>query len=174
MAKMRVSRSMVVEVPSGASYSALLNGEIDVFAGGVETGASLRKVGIQYGRLRPFDFAVHLLGSVYFSSEETISRHPEIISRFLGGVVEGWHALNSNYEVAAIKLKDIGAPSEELGVFLEEQRNYLQPPGERFGEFDSYRWRVTQDVMLQQRRLDRSMDLTKAVTYEFLREAYRR
>jgi ABC-type nitrate/sulfonate/bicarbonate transport system substrate-binding protein len=174
MAKMRVSRSKVTEVPGAAFYSSLLNGEIDIFPGDVETGASLRKLGIQYSSVRPFDFGVHVLGSVYFASEETISRQPEMIRRFLEGVIEGWRGLNSNYKNAVLKLKDIGATDEELRFILEQQRNYLQPPGERFGEFDSFRWRVTQDLLLQQRRLERSSDLTKAVTYDFLREAYRR
>ena len=57
---------------------------------------------------------------------------------------------------------------------LDRQREYLRPLASRFGELDEGQWRALQDLLFGQRLLDRRVDLAKAVTAEFLRDAYRR
>jgi hypothetical protein len=50
----------------------------------------------------------------------------------------------------------------------------LRPFGARFGEFDDTHWRALEAILLQQRLLKQPVDLSKALTFEYLRDAYRK
>jgi hypothetical protein len=49
----------------------------------------------------------------------------------------------------------------------------LRPYGTRFGELDERRIRVLHAQLLQRRLLQEPVDLTRAVNYDVLKEAYR-
>jgi hypothetical protein len=44
----------------------------------------------------------------------------------------------------------------------------------RFAEFNQGQWRSLRDVLLIQKRMADPVDLSTAVTYDFLREVYRK
>ena len=56
---------------------------------------------------------------------------------------------------------------------MDAQRGFLRPYGTRFGELDERRIRVLQAQLLQRRLLQEPVDLTRAVNYDILKEAYR-
>jgi len=55
---------------------------------------------------------------------------------------------------------------------LEQQRALLRPLGARFGEFDDIHWRSLQAILIQQRLLKEPLELSRAVTYDLLHDAY--
>jgi hypothetical protein len=59
---------------------------------------------------------------------------------------------------------------------LDHQRDSVRPIAARFCEFDEDHRRSLQEILylLNQRLLDQPVDLSLAVTYEFLNEAYRK
>jgi hypothetical protein len=114
---------------------------------------------------------------VYFTAERTLSEQPQLIQHFLNGVIAGWELTYADYAssvplIVAFDAKTL-AP-DEVRFVLDRQRDHLRPLALRFGEFDDRQWRSLQDILTSQRLLERPIDLSKAVTYAFLREAYRK
>jgi ABC-type nitrate/sulfonate/bicarbonate transport system substrate-binding protein len=178
MAKLLLSRSTVREVKVGADMTPLLNGEIDVWPGhaGVEA-YTLKQAGIAYNVINPDSYGVHVPGTVYFTAESTIRENPQLIRRFLRAVIAGWELTYADYaaSIPLIASFDTDRLTPDLIRFrLEQQRALLRPLGARFGEFDAKHWQSLQDILLQQRLLKEPLDLSTALTYDFLRDAYRR
>jgi len=57
---------------------------------------------------------------------------------------------------------------------LDRQRQYLRPAASRIGEFSEAQWRSLNGTLVAQRLLREPVDLSQAVTYDFVRDAYRR
>jgi hypothetical protein len=50
----------------------------------------------------------------------------------------------------------------------------VRPPGRRVAEFDTLQWRALQQVLLQQKLLSKPVDISSALTFEFLQDVYRK
>ena len=177
MERLQISRSKVQEIPVGTDVSTLLDGRVDVLPGhvGVEAYALTGKA-ISYQVVSPPDFGLHVPGSVYFATERTILDHPDIVRRFLRAVIAGWDLTYSDEQrsVPMIVAYDAAALSPEMVSFqLERQRGALRPSGARIGDFDETQWQQLQSILIQQRLLEDPIDLASAITFDFLRDAYR-
>lgn len=178
MAKARISRNRLREISVLSDVSQLVKGEVDVWPGYItNTSYALDQKGIRYNVIRPSNYGVHALGAVYFTTEKIIRDDPEVIRRFLRAVIAGWELVYDDYarSIPLIASFDEKVLTPEFIKFaLHQQRDYVRPPGTRFGEFDQSQWKTLQDMMLRQRLLLQSLDLSKGVTFEFLRDAYRK
>ncbi len=178
MAKLRLSRGMVREVKVGSDMAPFLSGEVDVWPGhvGVE-GYTLKQERIGYNVISPGSYGVHVPGTVYFTAERTVREKPELFRRFLRAVIAGWELTYADYatSIPLIASFDTGRLTPDLVRFrLEQQRAFMRPLGARFGEFDDTHWRSLQAILIQQRLLKEPLELSTAVTYDFLRDVYRR
>jgi len=63
--------------------------EIDVWPGYIgRTSLQLLSASLPFRTIKPADFGAHLLGTVYFTSESTLQRHPDALRRFLGVLID--------------------------------------------------------------------------------------
>jgi ABC-type nitrate/sulfonate/bicarbonate transport system substrate-binding protein len=178
MAKLQLPRGETREIPAGLDLAPLLRDEIDVWPGHVGAEAyALTQAGVAANVISPASYGVHVPGTVYFASEKTLRDNPSLVRRFLRAVIAGWQ-LAYDDDAASVPLIasfDPGTLTPDLVRFaLAQQREFLRPLGARFGEFDDTHWRSLQDILVQQKLLKEPMDLSRAVTYDFLRDAYRR
>ena len=178
MAKVLLSRSEVHEVQIGTDVTMLLNGAVDVWPGHVGVEAyGLKQNGVGYNVLTPAAHGVHVLGTAYFTTERTIREQPELVRRFLRAVIRGWELTYAD-EATSIPLIASYNPtmltSELVRFELQQQREFLRPTGARFGEFEDTHWRSLQNILVQQKVIREPIDLSNAVTYDFLRDTYRR
>ena len=178
VAKLGLPQSKITEVPVAADLSMLLRGDVDVWPGHVgdeDYALERRKVG--YFVIDPASYGVDPLGTVYFATEQTITQQPDLVRRFLAGLVAGWTLVNSDYasSIPMIASFDDKRLSPDYVRFaLDRQREYLRPLAVRYGEFNDEQWRSLQAILLSQRRLNRTVDLPDAVTYDFLHDVYRK
>jgi ABC-type nitrate/sulfonate/bicarbonate transport system substrate-binding protein len=131
---------------------------------------------ISYQVVSPPDFGLHVPGSVYFTTERTIRDHPDSVRRFLRAVIAGWELTYSDEQksVPMIVAYDTATLNPEMVSFqLERQRGELRPSGARLGDFDETQWRLLQSVLIQEGLKKDPIDLASAITFEFLRDAYR-
>jgi ABC-type nitrate/sulfonate/bicarbonate transport system substrate-binding protein len=178
MVKLSLSRSKVHEVRVSPDFTPFLSGVIDVWPGHVGAEAyDLRQKGVGYNILAPADYGVHVPGTVYFTTERIIHDQPELVRRFLRAVAAGWQLTYSD-EATSIPLIAAYDPTtltpERIRFVLEQQREFLFPLGSRFSEFQATHWQSLQDILLQQRLIKDPVDLSSAVTLDFLRDLYRR
>jgi ABC-type nitrate/sulfonate/bicarbonate transport system substrate-binding protein len=178
MARFFYSRSKVHEIVVDTDIAPLLARNVDVWPGhiGAESYAMERQ-GIRYNVIDPGDHGIHWPGTVYFAQERTLREQPDQIHRFLRAVLAGWELAYADKEKAipVISAFDSAHLTPEFVRFkLEQQRDFLRPLGVRFGEFDEAQWRSMQDMLLNQKIMTDSVDLSKAVSFDFIRDAYRR
>jgi len=176
MVKLQFPLSTVRKVPVGADFSPLVDGNVDVWPGHIASESyALVQRGIAYNSISPASYGVHVPGTVYFALEKTVQDNPRLIRQFLQGVIGGWVMTYSDYakSLPIIASFDTATLTPDLIRFkLDQQREFLRPLGARFAEFDRTRWQSLQDILLQQKQLKESLDLSKAVNFEFLRDVY--
>ena len=119
---------------------------------------------------------MHIAGTVYFASAETVVQHAQLVQRLLNGLVAGWDRVYADYATSVpiiISFDEQRLTSDYVRFALDRQREYLRPIAARHGEFNDAQWRALQTTLTQRLR-ERTVDLAQAVNYDFLREAYRK
>jgi hypothetical protein len=101
------------------------------------------------------------------------------VQNFLNAVIAGWQSTYTDYSksVPLISSFDEKAlPPDRVLFELKTQRDTVLPLGRRLGEYDDTQWKQLLDILINERliRDPDSVDLSKAVNYGFLREAYRK
>ena len=171
MAKNRVSRSRIKEIAVASEPALLANGSVDVLPGNIGQMHVFRRMGLDQYSIDPARFGVHAPGTVFFTQAEVLRTNPEIIRRFLKGLLDGWDAAYEDYsksipEIAAVIGKEYG--TEDIRLLMEQQREFLRPLGARFGELSRAQWSFSQNELLQQRRLTAPIDITAAFNDDIL------
>jgi NitT/TauT family transport system substrate-binding protein len=177
VARLGLPQSRTTQVPVTDDLSMLLRGDVDVWPGhiGVEDYV-LNEKGVDYNAINPASYGMHLIGSVFFASEQTIAKQRQLVRRFLDGMIAGWVKVygETPISVPMIASFETGLTPEYVRFALDRQSEYVRSLAVRYGEFTDDQWRTLQAMLLSARRLDRTVDLGAAVNYEFLRDAYRK
>ena len=177
VARLGLPQSRITRVPVTDDVSMLLRGDVDVWPGhvGIEDYA-LNEKGVDYNTINPESYGLHLMGSVFFASEQTIAKQPQLVRRFLDGMIAGWNKVygEAPTSVPMIVSFETRLTPEYVRFALDRQSEYVRSLAVRYGEFTDDQWRSLQAMLLSDRRLDATVDLRAAVNYEFLRDAYRK
>jgi ABC-type nitrate/sulfonate/bicarbonate transport system substrate-binding protein len=177
MAKLELPRNRMQEVAVGADPAPLLEGKVDVWPGSIGQAWTLRQRNFAYAVIAPINFGIHMPGTVYFATEKTLRDHPALIRQFVRALIAGW---NQVYADPAASIPLIASYDEwkltpdRLRFELDQQREFIRPLAMRFAEFNQTQWRALREILLRQKLMAESVDLSTAVSYEFLREAYRK
>lgn len=180
LANVGLSRSEVREVRARANVEALRQGDIDVLPGRIaETGHALEQIGIRYTVIRPSDYGIHVPGTVYFTTKRLARDYPSYVQRFLNAVIAGWDVAYSEYDKGALLMVFDGVASgpeekERVRRELKAQRDFIRPSGRRTSEFDNLQWKQLRNILISARLIDEAADLSAAVNYDFIKEAYRK
>ncbi|WP_283841889.1 ABC transporter substrate-binding protein [Bradyrhizobium jicamae] len=172
-----VAQSRLHLVESDTALQDLLDRKIDVLLGRRDIdGQELERLNIEYKVFSPESYGVHAPGPVYFANERAFDRLRNL-EKYLIATADGWTAVYTDYKrTVPVIAKSIETPLAVplLTRLLEEQRRFLRPFGTRFGELDPRPIRLLQEQLLQRRIIENTVDLTRAVNYDVVREAYRR
>ncbi|MBR1092295.1 ABC transporter substrate-binding protein [Bradyrhizobium manausense] len=183
-----ISKSGLTEVPHSGPDQ-LLTGGVDVLIASVgfdappEQEAKLNMQAsasalsaAQIDSLDPRSFGVHVPGTFFATSEETLRKDPSVIVRFLRAVIKGWENVYEDTNASA-KLLSERAPQltrASLQSTLDLQRDYILPGGQRFGETSRSKLGELYSFMLRRRLLPAAIDLLGAIDERPLLDAYRR
>lgn len=168
--KNSISPDDVKIVESGWGVQGFVTDDIDVL--GVfeyDEPIQLDSMNIKYAKIYPEENGVQFVGTVYFTSQELILKHPALVQKFVDFLVEGWtQALeNSNvamklvYEFAKNIDKEKETKSFAAGkkYFSGENGKLLYSSRERWGEMAS--------MLMILNKLKR-FDFNESINYTFL------
>lgn len=176
MSEEGIDRAAITEVPVQYDLTPLVAGQVDVWPGYAATQSYiLEQQDISYRVLKPSDFGVSYLGTVYFTSEQMIAEHPAVVEQFVRGIVEGWLWTYNNSEeaIGIVSSYDSEAlPPDLVRQNLEVQLPYIRPEGRRFGEYTIEDWRETERILVDQGLLESELDISTFVRFDFLASAY--
>jgi ABC-type nitrate/sulfonate/bicarbonate transport system substrate-binding protein len=171
LAKNRISGSRIRQVNVASDPSLLLNGSVDVLPGDINLAGTFRRMGVDQYSIDPAKFGVHAPGTVYFTNAETLRTNPELVRRFLRGLINGWTTAYEDYSisipaVAKVIGEDLGF--DDIRFQMEQQRELLRPLGARYGEFTRAQWSFAQNDLLQQRRLASPINIDAVINDDVL------
>ena len=176
LAQNRFSKSTIKEISGVRTVSALISRAIDILPGEVgQESRLLNQLGQSFDQINPDAFGLHLPGSVYFTSEDTLRNDPDLVRDFLRAVIRGWDtAYQKNVEdlrviAAAIKIPELDA----IALTLDQQRPLLRPSGIRPAELDPVFLNSALSILVQQRLIANVPRLADAINFEIMKDIYR-
>jgi ABC-type nitrate/sulfonate/bicarbonate transport system substrate-binding protein len=180
LANLNISRSQIREISTSADLMSLSKGDVDVLPGRVgDESYVLQQKGVAFNVIRPSDYGIHVPGTVYFTSEKIIRNRPGLVQKVLDAIIAGWKITYADYTksvplISAFDENSLG--SDQILYVLKAQRDTVLPLGRRFTEFDDRQWKMLRDILIDERliRDSDSIDLSTAINYDFLKEAYRK
>lgn len=172
-----IDRKQVKEIPVKFDFTPFLTKQVDVWPGYAATQSYiLQRERIPYNVIVPSKYGIKYVGTVYFTTEQFMSEHPEIVQSFLDGLIKGWEYTYSNYDgaVPLIASYDEKNLTPDLIRFnLDKQKDSILPAGSRFCEYSMDKWEAMQATLLDQHLLAAPVDLNQAVTRRFLDTHYK-
>lgn len=149
----------------------LVNGEVDAMVAWViNEGVQLNEAGIKPNVMMLSDYGVDSYEMVLFTNEKMIAEHPDTVKGIVQAMVQGTRDIIDNPDQAATLV--LGYNSK---LDLEGQRRRIQatlpllnPPGVQLGMMQPAIWKLTQQMMLDQKALAQPIDLDRVATTKFL------
>jgi NitT/TauT family transport system substrate-binding protein len=176
--KIGISRSLIKEIPVKYDFTPFLTGRVDVWPGYAATQSYiLQRQKVPYNVIRPGQYGLAYLGTVYFTSERFLSEHPEIVQAFVDGLIRGWEYTYA-HEDSAIPLiasyDSTNLTPDLIRFNLDRQKEFIHPSGTQYCAFDQTSWTSLDQSLVEVNLLTAQVDLGPAITMKFLDTHYRR
>src|ERR1700691_2358407 len=151
LAKAKIDKSQLTEIPVKFDIAPLLTGAIDVWPGYLinEVLAAEEKsfpVNIVY----PSDYGIDLYADALFTTEAMLKSNPDAVRNFVGATLKGWNAAMASPEEAAkitVKYGDKLTYDHELAM-VKASVPLLKPDGKPLGYMDEAGWSSAQKLLL--------------------------
>jgi NitT/TauT family transport system substrate-binding protein len=149
----------------------LVNGEVDAMVAWViNEGVQLNEAGINPNVMMMSDYGVDSYEMVLFTSENMIAEHPDTVKGVVQAMVQGTRDVVDNPNQAASLVLSYNGKLD-----LDGQRRRIQatlpllnPPGAQLGMMQPAIWKLTYEMMLDQKVLTQPIDLDRTATSKFL------
>jgi NitT/TauT family transport system substrate-binding protein len=127
-------------------------------------GAKLKKAGEPYSFVGPADFGIQFVANSVVTSKKMLETRPDTVKRFITALLEGWReALDPANKEKAIKTVlqfNKETPEAIVRQQLPVTRKLMLPAaGFPFGKIDVPAWKQTEDIMLSQKLIPKSVQV---------------
>jgi NitT/TauT family transport system substrate-binding protein len=162
------ARMKIVE--SGWGTATFQTGDLDVLgAFDYDEPVQLELKGIPVSAIRPEEYGVHYVGTVYFTRRSLAQQQPALVQAFINSLVDGWRSALADPHTAIAKLvaqfKDIDSTKETKSLLIG--REYFEGENGKLLYASPMRWQEMADN-LKALGLLRSFDFNQNVDYRFL------
>jgi NitT/TauT family transport system substrate-binding protein len=100
LAQHKIKESDVQVVVIGSEYAPLMTGQVDAVTGWLTNTTALKAIGPERVDMRLWDTGVQLYANLYYATDETILKHPDVLAAFLRAAAKGWAYTQQNPEKA--------------------------------------------------------------------------
>ena len=175
MSRLGIDRSQINEVVIGYDASELLNGTTDVSTGYIinEPDQAI-EAGHEVNTILMVEYGVNMYADVLFAREDTINNHPELVEKFLRATLKGWqYAIEHEDEAVDITLKyDVNGSRSHEAYMLHNSIPLISTGEAPIGWMDKSGWEQVQNILEEQKILNRTMNVDDAYTTVFLEKIY--
>ena len=114
LSKLHIDKSSLTEIEAPFDLATFVQGAYDVRPAFVyDEPVSLDIKHVPYTIVRPADFGVRFMGTVYFTRRKFAQENPELVQKFINSVAQGWNAALKDPERAIHYLKAFDRTIEE-------------------------------------------------------------
>jgi ABC-type nitrate/sulfonate/bicarbonate transport system substrate-binding protein len=174
--KLRIDKSSFTEVEAPFDLASFIIGAYDVRPAFIyDEPVSLDIQKIRYSTIRPKDFGISFLGTVYFTRRKFVEEQPELVRAFIRTVAQGWIAALKYPELAIGYLKDF----DKAGIDENRELQSLKKSREYFVGFNGQVLRVNPQILEETLRNLRELGvipdrpITTSVDMRFVEEFHR-
>ena len=174
-AKLGIALTSFQRIPVKFDPRPFVSGDVDVLPVYlIDQPVDLESQGLALNKIDPGDYGVSLaFGNVYFTSEDVIKKHPELVRQFLLGAKKGWGWSFSN-RPDAIDVLVRAIPDANKKVLLGKlnstfdfiQRGNTGYPG--VFSMKLVEWESTRDILIKYGDLSKSVEVNRIFTNDFL------
>ncbi len=139
----QITDAQVKEVEAPFDLATFIAGEYDVRPAFVyDEPVSLDLQGISYNLIRPEEFGVNFVGTVYFTTKDIVKEKPQLVQSFVNALIGGWDRASKDQKKAIQYLKqfdgniDVNRESASLGKAIP----YFKSQDGRFLSCSMTRW----------------------------------
>ncbi|MEP2445754.1 MAG: ABC transporter substrate-binding protein [Balneola sp.] len=135
---------------------------------------SLDNQGIKYNVVKPQDYNVSFIGTVYFTKASTIENEPELVQKFVNSIARGWEIALENPELALSYLNEYNSSIDikrERASF-EAGINYFQGENNKVLTSNTQSWH-DMGTDLKDLKVIQSFDVNKYVNNSFISRYHR-
>jgi NitT/TauT family transport system substrate-binding protein len=163
-----------VYLPSDVALFA--SGQVPVWGGFVNVLAlEVQQAGYKLNFIYPDDYGIHFYGDVLITTDELITRKPDLVRRFMRAALKGWtYAVEHPAKVGAIVVKYKPDGNAELENAKMAASIPLVNTGEDYiGWMKPELWNGMEQTLRAQNVLTRPLQVSEVYTLQFLQEIYR-
>ncbi|WP_163167775.1 ABC transporter substrate-binding protein [Arthrobacter sp. Alg241-R88] len=158
-------------MPFASMSAALLQGNVDAMVGGHDTAVSLE---MENAKIRNFwfkDYGVSPVAHSIFTTQSFAEKNPEVVKKFVAASLKGWTGTMDDAERAVTAVKQLQPDSRDDVVRAELK--LLLPlmcaaDAKFVGRAEPERWEYSNEVLTRAKLLPAPLDISKAVSYDFL------
>ena len=165
LAKAKIDKSQLTEIPVKFDMTPLLTGAIDVWPGYlINEVLAAKEKGFDVNIVYPSDYGIDLYADTLFTTEAMLKEKPDVVRNFVAATLKGWNtAIGAPEEAARITLKygDKLTYEHELAM-LKASVPLLKPDSKPVGYMDQAGWSSAQQLLLAAGFQKGPVDIAKA------------
>jgi NitT/TauT family transport system substrate-binding protein len=171
LAKAKVDKSKLTEIPVKFDIAPLLTGAIDVWPGYlINEVLAAKEKGFDVNIINPSEYGIDLYADTLFTTETMIKEKPDVVRRFVAATLKGWESAIATPEEAAkitIKFGDKLTYDHELAM-MNASVPLLKPDNKPIGFMDLAGWNSAQNLLVGAGFQKKPVDVAKAFTTGFM------
>jgi NitT/TauT family transport system substrate-binding protein len=165
LAKAKIDKSQLTEIPVKFDMTPLLTGNIDVWPGYlINEVLAAKEKGFDVNIVYPSDYGIDLYADTLFATEAMLKEKPDVVRNFVAATLKGWNtAIAAPEEAAKITLKygDKLNYEHELAM-VKASVPLLKPDSKPVGYMDQASWSSAQQLLLDAGFQKGPVDVAKA------------
>jgi ABC-type nitrate/sulfonate/bicarbonate transport system substrate-binding protein len=165
LAKAKIDKSQLTEIPVKFDIAPLLTGAIDVWPGYlINEVLTAEEKGFPVNIVYPSDYGIDLYADTLFTTEAMLKTKPDVVRNFVAATLKGWNAATAAPEEAAritVKYGDKLTYEHELAM-VKASAPLLKPDSKPIGFMDAAGWSSAQQLLLDAGLQKEPIDVAKA------------
>ena len=170
LAKAKIDKSALTEVPVKFDMTPLLTGTVDVWPGYlINEVLAAKEKGFGVNIVDPSDYGIDLYADTLFTTETVLKQKPDVVRKFVAATLQGWSTAIAAPEEAAkitVKYGDKLNYDHELAM-MKASAPLLKPDSKPVGFMDEAGWSSAQKLLLAAQFQKQPVDVAKAFTTKF-------
>ena len=173
LAKNGIKESEVELYSVRYDFTPFYQGKVDLWpiyrnAQGPIIGGRLEKAGEKIAYFDPDQNGIHTVANSVITSEDILQSNPEMVEKFRSALLKGWEAaMDPANEKKTITLIHEADPDTSIEIITEQlslTRPFIKPrPDTIIGNIDIPAWKQTEQMMLDQKLIEKPVDIEKAL-----------
>lgn len=159
-------------------YAPFFRGKVDLWpvyvnTQGIEISTRMKASGEEVRFFDPNRYGVRFVANSVVTSEELIKRHPDLVRRFVAGVLKGWREAmkpeNREMALSVVRPFDQDTAQGVMAQQLQATRAIVHPsPGKVIGSIDRLAWQQTEEMMLAHEQIASPVLVHEHLSPEFI------